>query len=170
MYTLVISGFPGIGKTYACQQLKRSLKNVFDSDSSDFSWDRHQNGEIKLGADGKKLRHPDFPNNYIKHIQTHLETADIIFVSSHDNVRNALSKAQISHALVYPAYEMKAEMLQRYMLRGSGQGFIELIRNNWDAFINGMKQDACPNKIELKPGQYLSDVLVDVIRMMGKCK
>lgn len=170
MNALVISGFPGIGKTYACQELKRSLKNVLDSDSSTFSWDRQPNGEIKLGKDGQKLRHPNFPNNYIEHIRAHLGKADIIFVSSHDNIRDALNKALIPHALVYPAYEMKDEMVQRYMLRGSGSGFVDLIRNNWDAFINGMKRDECPNKIELKPGQYLSDILVDVIRTMGKCK
>ena len=163
--TLVISGFPGIGKTYAQQNL---AGNVLDSDSSNFSWLRNADGSIKLDTNGTKLRHPDFPNNYMEHIKGNMGKADIVFVSSHDNVREALNKAKIPHVLVYPSYEMKDEMVQRYIKRGSPKAFVELIKNNWDNFINGMKKDSCPNKIELKPGQYLKDVLDDIAKLMQK--
>jgi len=149
--TLVISGFPGIGKSYA-QQHSKGI--VLDSDSSQFSWSRNADGTILTDEKGAKIRHPQFPNNYMEHIKGNLGYADIIFVSSHDNVREALNKASIPHVLVYPAAEMKEEMVQRYIDRGSPKSFVELIRNNWDNFINGMKNDPCPHKIELKPGQY----------------
>ncbi|MCQ2740198.1 MAG: hypothetical protein MJ237_08255 [bacterium] len=164
--TLVISGFPGIGKTTSAQQHLEGT--VIDSDSSNFSWLRDANGNIQTDANGVKIRHPEFPNNYMKHIEGAIEDkADIVFVSSHDNVREALNKAKIPHILVYPSYDMKEEMIQRYIDRGSPKSFIDLIRNNWDNFINGMRKDPCPNKIELKAGQYLSDTL-EAIKTMAK--
>ena len=51
--TLVVAGFPGIGKTFFKKNLQN--KSVLDSDSSKFSWDG------KIG--GK--RNPKFPANYI---------------------------------------------------------------------------------------------------------
>ena len=59
-------------------------------------------------------------------------------------------------------------MGQSYIKRGSPKAFVELIKNNWDNFINGMKKDSCPNKIELKPRQYLKDVLDDIAKLMQK--
>ena len=163
--TLVISGFPGIGKTYAQQHIQG---RILDSDSSNFSWARNADGTVKTDVNGVKLRHPEFPQNYMEHIKGNMGYADIIFVSSHDNVREALNKASIPHVLVYPSAEMKEEMVQRYIDRGSPQGFVDLIKKNWENFINGMKSDPCPNKIELKPGQYLKDVLGDIAKLMQK--
>ncbi len=37
-----------------------------------------------------------------------------------------------------------------------------MMKANWNSFINGMKQDPCPNKVVLKSGQYLSDVMPEV--------
>lgn len=165
--TVVISGFPGIGKTYAQQH---SSGIVLDSDSSRFSWARNADGTVKIDANGTKLRHPEFPKNYMEHIKGNIGKADIIYVSSHDNVREALNKAKIPHVLVYPSYEMKEEMVQRYIDRGSSKGFVELIKNNWDNFISGMKKDPCPNKIELKPGEFLADVIEKAKEMLTSKK
>ncbi len=57
---------------------------------------------------------------------------------------------------------MRDEMLTRYKKRGNDTGFIEMMKANWNSFINGMKQDPCPNKVVLKSGQYLSDVMPEV--------
>jgi len=110
--TLVISGFPGIGKSHFFR--KNKDKVVLDSDSSKFSW-------IEKG-----IRHPDFPNNYIKYIKENLAyinplgvgKADIILVSSHKNVRDALVENDIPFTLVYPSRDIKEEYLQRYKDRG----------------------------------------------------
>ncbi|MCQ2958232.1 MAG: hypothetical protein MJ180_04950 [Candidatus Gastranaerophilales bacterium] len=158
--TTIISGFPGIGKTFAQNSLTQQGFNVSDSDSSHFSWLRDESGNIKKDLNGVKIRHPEFPRNYINHIKSKIaEGADVVFVSSHDNVRNALNEAQISHTLVFPSLDMKAEMIERYIKRGSPESFIELMKNNWENFITGMKNDLCPNKIELKSGEYLMDVI-----------
>ncbi|RTK92898.1 MAG: hypothetical protein EKK64_11175, partial [Neisseriaceae bacterium] len=90
----VIAAFPGTGKsTYYKQHATEQI--ILDSDSSLFD---------------KK----DFPNNYIQHIKNHLNKADIIFVSSHKIVRDALVEANIPFTLIYPNLDCKDEYLTRY--------------------------------------------------------
>lgn len=55
-----------------------------DSDSSNFSWVKDENGN------NTKERNPEFPKNYIEHIKSNIGKVDVIFVSSHKVVREAL--------------------------------------------------------------------------------
>lgn len=156
---MVISAFPGVGKSYIAQS---SGGGILDSDSSQFSWLRDKNGNKILDGKGKPVRDPHFLDNYMQHIKDNIDDADIIFVSSHDNVRKALNDNNIKHCIVFPDDSMRDEMLKRYKKRGNDTSFIEMMKTNWDNFINGMKQDPCPNKVVLKSGQYLSDVMPEV--------
>ena len=54
-------------------------------------------------------------------------------------------------------YDHQIWLMQRF--GGISRYFIELMKNNWENFITGMKNDLCPNKIELKSGEYLMDVI-----------
>ena len=142
----IISGFPGIGKSYF---KANSSLNVKDSDSSQFSW-------ISEG-----IRNPKFPQNYIEHINRLVEdnTTEVILVSSHKDVRKGLVANNIYFTLVYPDKALKEEYLQRYIDRGSPESFIKLISNNWDNFLNELdKQDNC-KKVILKKDEYLNDVI-----------
>lgn len=85
--TVVISGFPGVGKTSLCAR-PGGLK-ILDSDSSNFSWQNQK----------EKIRHPEWPGNYIEHIRQNIGKVDIILVSSHDVVRSALLRAKIPFVL-----------------------------------------------------------------------
>ena len=78
--TIVVSAFPGTGKTHFA---KYTDLDVLDSDSSKYSW-------VKEG-----VRHPDFPANYIRHIKENLGVVNIILVSTHKVVREALTEAGI---------------------------------------------------------------------------
>lgn len=140
----VISGFPGVGKTY---YQTNTTRKVLDSDSSKFSW-------IEKG-----VRHPDFPNNYISHIKSNLDSADVILVSSHANVRDALVVNSIPFTLIYPDKSIKEEYIQRFKNRGSDEKFIEMLYKNWDSFIGELDAQTGCKKIVLQKGQYLSDVL-----------
>lgn len=151
--TLIISGFPGIGKSHFYRKNKKEGKIVLDSDSSKFSWIKDENGN------NTKERDPNFPNNYIKYIKENIGKADIILVSSHKNVRDALVENDIPFTLVYPHREIKEEYLQRYKDRGSDGPFVELLNNNWDNFINELEEQEGCDKIELEEGKYLSDYL-----------
>ena len=148
--TRVISGFPGVGKSTLFRSL-RHLEHVtvLDSDSSKFSWEN----------EAERIRHPQWPANYIDHIRENLRKADIILVSSHEVVRDALVKAGIEFELVYPGPEMKAEYIKRYVDRGNNPKFVEMLETNYDTWIAElMNQTGCTHLV-LGPGQYLSHVL-----------
>jgi hypothetical protein len=147
MKTRVISGFPGVGKS-TLFGLSVNL-TVLDSDSSRFSW----------ANEAERIRHPQWPANYIEHIRENRGKADIILVSSHDVVRDALVEAGIEFELVYPGAEMKAEYIKRYVDRGNSPAFVKLLEANYETWIAGlMNQSGCVHR-PLGPGQYLSDVL-----------
>ena len=158
---VVISGFPGIGKTFVQKTLgSKNGKTFLDSDSSKFSW--------CIDADGKKIRNPEFPKNYMQHILDNMKKANIICVSAHKTVLDALNNYKIPHVLVYPAYELKDEYLERYRKRGSSNEFIMSMLENWQLYISRMINDICPNKVQLLKGQYLADVIQQILCLMNK--
>jgi len=140
--TQIISGFPGVGKSYACTF---NFFKCLDSDSSNFSWE------------SEGVRHPDFPENYMKHIKENQGKAWTIMVSSHKVVREALEAHGIEYTLVYPDKSLKAEYLDRYRKRGNDEKFIKFIGDHWDVFIDEIEQDIFPKKIKLGSGEYLGD-------------
>jgi hypothetical protein len=148
MRTKVIAGFPGIGKSVLFNS-DSDLK-VLDSDSSHFSW---------AIINGEKQRHPDFPNNYMEHIKEYIGKADIILISSHDVVREALKENGIEYTLVYPSVELKEEYIERYKNRGNNEGFVNFISSNWENFIEDIEKETFPDLIRLDSGEFLSDVL-----------
>lgn len=107
--TELISAFPGTGKSYF---FNHTDKNVLDSDSSKFD---------KKG----------FPENYIKYIKNNISKVDVILISSHKEVRDALVNAGLKFTLVYPHIRLKQEYVNRFKQRGDKEAFIALISSNW---------------------------------------
>lgn len=136
--TMVISAFPGCGKSHLFRN-KGDMK-ILDSDSSTF--DKSQ-----------------FPQNYIEHIKSNIGDADIILVSSHKEVRDALVSEVINFTLVYPSRDIKDEYIQRYIDRGNDGKFVDLLKQNWDIWNDELEQQVGCEKIKLESGQYLSDVI-----------
>jgi len=114
MITKIIAAFPGTGKTY---YHNRNLLVTLDSDSSKFD---------------KK----NFPDNYIRHIKENIGKYEIIFVSSHKEVREALQNNCLFFYLVYPDKSRKKEYLEKYKDRGSPEAFIKLLDNNWEIWLD----------------------------------
>ena len=123
MRTRIISAFPGTGKSY---YHKKYPETTLDSDSSLFSW---------IEKDGKKIRNPEFPENYIKHIKENIGKYEFIFVSSHKEIRDALLENCLFFYLVYPSFNDKRSYIERYEERGSDKNFIKLISDNWYDWI-----------------------------------
>jgi hypothetical protein len=136
--TIVISAFPGCGKSHLFRN--KGDKHILDSDSSKF--DKSQ-----------------FPQNYIDHIKSNIGQADMILVSSHKEVRDAMVDNGIEFTLVYPNREIKDEYIQRYIDRGNNESFVNLLQNNWDNWMNELDDQSGCEKIKLSSGQYLSDVV-----------
>lgn len=129
MRTKIISAFPGTGKSY---YHSKHPDITLDSDSSNFSWIKDENGV------NTAERNPDFPQNYINHIKENIGKYKYIFVSSHKQVRDALLDNCIFFYLVYPDERRKEEFLERYRNRGNDEKFIQLISDNWEKWIREM--------------------------------
>ena len=139
MKTLIYSGFPGIGKTTLFNTENKSL-SMIDSDSSTF--DKSQ-----------------FPQNYIEHIKQHINKVNIICVSSHETVRQALVENNITFNLVYPQISLKYEYLVRYNNRGNNKPFLALLHEQWDTWITQLqKQQHCTHMI-LPSNTFLTDII-----------
>ena len=136
--TLVVSAFPGCGKSHLFRN--KGEKKILDSDSSTF--DKSQ-----------------FPQNYIEHIKSNIGKVDIILVSSHKEVRDSLVSESINFTLVYPSKDIKDEYIQRYIDRGNDGKFVELLKQNWDNWIDELENQEGCEKIKLESGQYLSNVI-----------
>jgi hypothetical protein len=136
--TMVISAFPGCGKSHLFRN--KGEKKILDSDSSTF--DKSQ-----------------FPQNYIEHIKSNIGGVDIILVSSHKEVRDALVNQGINFTLVYPNMDIKDEYIQRYIDRGNDGKFVDLLKQNWENWVGELDQQSGCEKIKLDSGQYLSDVI-----------
>lgn len=153
--TYVISAFPGCGKTYFYNNNQNDYTSI-DSDSSEFSWIKDIDGN------NTKERNPEFPTNYINHIKENIGKVDIIFVSSHKSVRNALDENGIKYIIVYPDVELKNEWIRRFRERGSVEPFIEFISSNWENFIMVI-EDGTNNKYKL----CYSDSYIDAFTIRG---
>ena len=136
MKTFIISGFPGVGKSWLKNKYKEGIS---DSDSSQFPKD-------------------DFPQNYIKHIKSLIGDKSIILTSTHKEVLDGLESENIDYILVYPQKELKEEYLERYKERGSPEGFIKLLDSKWDEFMSDLENTYPKKRIILKEGQYLKDI------------
>lgn len=139
MKSLVIAGFPGVGKSYLKKLAPKG--DISDSDSSTFPKD-------------------GFPENYLDHIESLRDKVAIILTSTHKEVLNGFEERGIPYVLVHPKPSNKKEYLQRYIDRGSPKEFVELLDNKWIEFMNDL-YDADPSlRIELGEGEYLKDKLL----------
>jgi len=136
--TRLISAFPGCGKSHLFRN--KGTRTILDSDSSKFNKDY-------------------FPENYMQHIKNNMGKADIILISSHDVVRDALVENELPFTLVYPDRSIKEEYIQRYKDRGNEDSFVKLLQENWDNWMDGMENQKGCDHIKLQKGQYLSDVI-----------
>lgn len=105
--TVIVSAFPACGKSYIFENQTKfgGDFSCLDSDSSEFSWVKDSEGK------NTSERNPDFPNNYIQHIKDNVGKVDIIFVSSHTAVVNALEENNLAWVKVVPEESCKAEWM-----------------------------------------------------------
>ena len=154
--TIIISGFPGVGKSHLCKEMcEFPYLKIYDSDSSNFSW-------LEPG-----VRNPDFPNNYIKHIKSLIGVADYILVSSHEVVRKRLAEENIRYVLVFPGHDLYDEYMSRYRMRNSSEAFIDHISKNFHSFVNQCENDIFAIRYELGAGCFLSDTIRDMSIAIG---
>lgn len=143
--TTIVSGFPGIGKSFIAKKFPLMVR---DLDSSPFHW--------KDDEDGNKIENPLWPGSYINAIKA-LNMSGMymnVMVSSHKLIREEMAKAGIKYTNVFPENtpKMKKIIIDRYRTRGSSPEFIENLDKHWDEYISEMKNDTnSVRNIELNP-------------------
>lgn len=161
--TVIISAFPACGKTYAYNTYEDIT--MLDSDSSEFSWIKDENGN------NTKERNPDFPNNYIKHIKDNIGKVDVIFVSSHLNVRQAMADNNIDYITIYPQEQCRLSWIGRMYLRGNDANFISFINDNWNKFMSDIKKEPHGMSIFLLwHNDYLDRKIINRAIVRNKCQ
>lgn len=136
--TILCSAFPGCGKSH---YFKNTELDVLDSDSSTFD-------------------KSEFPQNYMEHIKENIGKVDVILISSHDVVRDALTDLGYPYLLVYPDINSKEEYLKRYVERGNDDAFVKLLEQNWETWLTDLANQHEPaSHCVLRSGEFLSEVL-----------
>lgn len=167
----IIFGFPGVGKSYAFQQMNGKGLDLQDSDSSHFHWvypasDKSFEHPVK-DIDGRNALHPAWPENYAQYIElTGREQKvkpDFIFVSTHAEVIKAIGARNFASAyLLVPDKSEKEFYLQRYRERGNDEKFITNMDENWEKFIDqatGLAMDNNITVVVLKQNGKVKNVL-----------
>ena len=158
----VISAYPCCGKSYIT---KHGTKyKMTDSDSSKYSWieEKQPNGEIK------KVRNPHFLEDYLAHIKEALQEYDVVFVSSHLQVRQMLQDNDIPFITIYPKNErcVKLEWIGRMWERGSDEEFIKFQYEHWDEFVSNISNEPHGSDVfVLGSGDYITEQVIDLIRI-----
>ena len=122
---IIISAFPGCGKTTLFTEVKKNYGSkvlISDSDSSKFD-------------------KSDFPKNYVDWISDNVNNFDIILVSSHKEVRDELESRKINFDIYYPSKKRRTEFILNYVRRGNDFSFIQKIDSNFEKWIDEIEND-----------------------------
>ncbi len=156
--TTIVAGFPGVGKTHYYRKNAGTPGMVVDPDSSLFHW--HLEKGLRIGKSAF------WPENYVKYISACVGVFDTVLVSTHTEVRDALllPGVRLLHYLVYPSRDQKDDYLDRCWKRGSPESLIEIVNDSWNTWLDELESENRPIHIKLKPGQFFSDVMTDILR------
>lgn len=146
--TVIILGFPAVGKSRLKEMFKNSDIKVVDSDSSMFD-------------------KSDFPANYMRHIESLIGKVNIIMVSTHETVREAFKSADFIYDvpmyICYPSLELKDEWLDRCRNRCNNEKFIKLIDDNYEQWIKDIMGETQFEHLMIdKPDEFLSDKIKEI--------
>ena len=104
-----------------------------------------------------------FPQNYIEHIKNRRQYKQLVFVSSHIEVRNAMVKEKIPFIYVIPSIDRKEEFLNNYKQRGNTKQFIENVEINWERWLQiSVYNNEYP--VYVCTRGYLKDNLEEIIK------
>lgn len=157
--TIIISGFPGIGKTYMANvRWDPMIPACADCESSNYQWKKDP-----LGIAGP-TRIENWVQDYVDDIlklrdfgDTDKGYYDFILISTHEEVRHELRRRKVEYLIVYPNIILRNEYMIRYLKRGSSVDFLKKMYDTWNDKICSMIYDPMP-AILLEKGQYLRDL------------
>lgn len=153
---VIISAFIASGKTWLTlnsESLGLSDYKVLDLDSSVIP---KENGQ----------RASNFKELYMAKVRDSIAPNTIVLISTHEEIRSALTEEGLEFALVYPRRDLKEEWIQRLELRKSPQGLIDIVQKDWSSMLGECRDQRGCSHFTLEEGQYLSYKIGDIIEQM----
>lgn len=158
---------PAVGKTYLAKHDNRFID--LDAKKAKYKYgltdlDSVENERNKLNR-GPVVNHGS-SKYIIGLIDTELEKGKYLLLSYHEEILNYIISNNIPFCLVYPSKELQNEYAKRMKDRGNNEIFVEEMTRDdkWNYFYDKNPNDKTPTyKIKLKKGQYLSDVVNQII-------
>jgi len=159
-YSVVVGG-PAVGKSFLAKhdnrfidldEIKAKYKYGILDDNKDFEKNKSNRG---------KVVHNDSLEYVLDILNKTIQTEKIVLISFNKQILEYVINNKINYCLVYPNLNSREEYVERMKNRGNNDIFINAMTNekDWTSFYIKNSQDNLPNfKIELKEGQYLSDV------------
>lgn len=161
-WPVVISGFPGVGKTYAAEHSEEWGMKIVEIEPSQYLW--------TPGEDGKLQKNTNYPENLCAEVMRYLkagQSVDVILVDAHTAIQKALHRNHIPFVSVYPKLECKEEYLRRYIRSGKPFPFVDTISGSWNELIEDGKTRAKNGQstIFLGSDSYLDEDTIINIRI-----
>ena len=160
IYSVVLCG-PAVGKTYLSNndsrfidldEKKAKYKYNIKDDNINFEKNKLNRG---------KVVHEDSLDYAINILNDGIKSERIVLISYNKEILDYVINNRIKYCLVFPSLNSREEYIYRMKKRGNNEKFIEAMTNekDWNSFYERNRKDMKPmNKIELKKGEYLSDI------------
>lgn len=168
MQKLLIMAYMGTGKT----ELENRYDNVVDFDFQDYKYIydesiRHLPLEQRKGSVSLRTENPSYPDNFINDAIKLLNEGKIVVSPFIEHVFNAYDSynfksksGDVRIILVCPERDNFDEYVQRFKQRGNSDEFIDRRQKEFPSLIDLFKQSDNYEKILIKKGEFLSDVLL----------
>jgi len=112
---VIVSGFPGVGKTFITQNHDTELK-ILDAEKECIDFFNSKN----------------FNNEYISFLLKSIYDFDIIFIPYFQTLIESLLLHDVNCIIIYPCETLKTDYIKRFKKRGDCQEFLELVNQNWE--------------------------------------
>ena len=158
---------PAIGKTYLKEHDDRFID--LDEIKSDYKYGYENKSRLEK-EQGKlnrgKVINEDSTEYVINILEEEIKNNKIILLAHNKKVVDYVIKNNIDYCLVYASLDSADEYAERMKSRGNSDIFIEKMTNKdyWKDFYELAKNNKTAKyKLELKRGEYLSDVIDNII-------
>ena len=169
MEKLLIMAYMGTGKT----ETEKRYLDVVDFDFQDYKYIydesiRHLPLEQRKGSTNLRTENPEYPKNFINDALMYLNSGKIVISPFIEHVFRAYDSYEFKEKiqdvrviLVCPTKDNFDEYVERFRNRGNNEEFIARRQAEFSSLVDLFNGAEGYEKIVMKPGQFLSEALIE---------
>ena len=162
MKTIIISAFPGCGKTYLYENQNNIIFDIVG---------REKNLKFLDSDSSKYPKSEHWEKDYVDDLMNKIGSVDVIFISQHNKVLAELNRRKIRFYIVAPSNDVeKDKWFDRFKHRDNShikdlESWFDLLNKNFDNWISyeALKENNPELIIRLNDGEYIADKLEEII-------